>query len=454
MPYSDAEPGAGTARERAVVLGREGPVRRTLAFVCMPVVIASVAFLLRLVNIIGGRTYDTAGTNFWTFGYETGLIAYWLATGHGFSSPYLRSPQPSAILPPVNPLLLAGLFRIFGVFTNASKFAMLALGAFFSALICMTLFAIGKRMFGRAVAVLAAWAWALFPNAIYWSTHWISEVNLFTLMLSLGFLLTLRLRRNENLWKAFALGLFWALSLLINPAIGSFMVVSAAWLAYHLRHSYRKALALSAMTCLGIALGIIPWVVRNYRVFGEVVLLRSGFPEELWVGNHPGGTGLQWRIKPFNRDQLRQLGELGYMAERRKDAIRFILHNPGTFAVFSLRRIGYFWCNIPERAPRHALYFDFALLAFYGLRVAYRKKVRGISLFAGLFLFFPLIYYITHCDPRYQFPIMPEMLLLAVYALRASYRQPSRLASWLSASKDSTISNRDVGTHLAVARYH
>lgn len=415
-----------------------------LGFVCLPVVIASVGFLLRLVNIIGNRTY--AGTNAWTFGYETGQIAYWLATGHGFSSPYLSSPQPTAVFTPANPLLLAGLFKVFGVFTNGSRFAMLALGAFFSALICMTLFAIGKPIFGRAVAVLAAWAWALLPNAIYWSTHWISDINLFTLMLSLGFLLTLRLGRNEHLWKAFALGLFWALGLLINPAIGSFMVVSIGWLAYQLRHSYRKALALSAITCLGVALGMVPWVVRNYRVFGEVVLLRSVFPGyELWDGNHPGGTGLQWKISPWNPDRLRQLGELGYMAECRRDAIQFILHNPGTFAVFSLRRIGYFWCNIPGRAPRHALYFDFALLTFYGLGVAYRKKVRGMSLFAGLFLFFPLVYYITHCEPRYQFPIMPEMLLLAVYALHASYRQPSRLASWWLAMKKLTISASGAG---------
>jgi 4-amino-4-deoxy-L-arabinose transferase-like glycosyltransferase len=436
MAYSDLEPGVDAARERAVVLGREGPSRRMLDFACLPVVIASVAFLLRLGNIVGNRTY--AGSNTWTFGYETGVIAYWLATGHGFSSPYLTSPQPTAILPPVNPLLLAGVFKVFGVFTNASKFAMLALGALFSALICMTLFAIGKRMFGRAVAVLAGWAWALLPNAIYWSTHWISEINLFTLMLSLGFLLTLRLDRNERLWKAFALGLFWALGLLINPAIGSFVVVSIGWLAYQLRHSYRKALALSAITCLGVALGMVPWVARNYRVFGEVVLLRSGFPQELWDGNHPGGTGLPWKIFPWNPDRLRQLGELGYMAELRHEAIQFILHNPCTFAVFSLRRIGYFWCNIPVRAPRHALYFDFALLAFYGLGVAYRKKVKGMSLFAGLFLFFPLVYYITHCELRYQFPIMPEMLLLAVYALHASYRQPSKVASWLLAIRNLT----------------
>ena len=76
---------------------------------------------------------------------------------------------------------------------------------------------------------------------------------------------------------------------------------------------------------------------------------------------------------------------------------------------------------------RHALYFGFALLAFWGLWTAYRNNVTGTFLFIGLFFFYPLIYYITHSHPRYQFPLVPEMLILAVYLLYSSARSEKRL---------------------------
>jgi len=37
-----------------------------------------------------------------------------------------------------------------------------------------------------------------------------------------------------------------------------------------------------------------------------------------------------------------------------------------------------------------------------------------------------LVYYITHCHPRYQHPITPEMLLLAVFLLHSSWKEEPR----------------------------
>jgi len=80
---------------------------------------------------------------------------------------------------------------------------------------------------------------------------------------------------------------------------------------------------------------------------------------------------------------------------------------------------------------RHGLYFVFAVATFWGLWVAYRHKEKGTFLFGGLFLTYPLVYYITHCSPRYQQPILPEMLVLAVYLLWRASRERSTLATWL-----------------------
>jgi hypothetical protein len=183
---------------------------------------------------------------------------------------------------------------------------------------------------------------------------------------------------------------------------------------------------------------VSPWIVRNYAVLGRFVFPRSDFGEELYMGNHNGSEGLCmfWDHPVWNKYEMvrfAQQGELAYVAEKQEIAMHWIRQNPGRFAVLTLKRIGFFWFDIPElgrminrfgMGSRHALFFGFALLAFCGLGRAYRCRIRATALFAGLFLLYPLIYYITHCHPRYQHPITPEMLLLSVFLVHSAARSP------------------------------
>src|SRR5277367_1258930 len=77
---------------------------------------------------------------------ETGNIAYSLAAGHGYSSPYWQETGPTAWLTPVYPALVAGVFRIFGIHTPHSFFAIVFLNILFSTATCVPIFYIGKRV--------------------------------------------------------------------------------------------------------------------------------------------------------------------------------------------------------------------------------------------------------------------------------------------------------------------
>src|SRR5271168_3972741 len=99
------------------------------------------------------------------FQTETGHIAYSIASGKGFSSPFQRDTGPTAWLAPVYPYLLAGIFKLFGLYTLRSFYVALLLNMLFSAAACVPIFYAGKRISGLAVAGAAAWLWALFPNA-------------------------------------------------------------------------------------------------------------------------------------------------------------------------------------------------------------------------------------------------------------------------------------------------
>lgn len=421
-----------------------------------PVLIFIAALGLRLATTLHEHTYRIPAPRSWSFAYEVGQIAGSLASHHGFAlfRPFL---MPTVQVAPIYPLLMAGVFKLFGLWTNTSAFVMLALDASFSAATCITVFLIAKQIFSDVVAAGSAWAWALLPQSVYWSTHFIWYTTFSTLLLTCVFLLTLRTQGSAQPWKWFGLGLLWALIFLTNPSVVSFLPVAFLWLAYPLRHHFRAAAGLLAVAGLAFLLGISPWVIRNYRVFGTLVLSRTDLGEELWAGNHEGGNGLYWGgmvRKPWDPAKLRRIGELAYMRERRDNAFLFIRGHPDQFAIFTLRRIGYFWCDTPQLrgwgnpdyipfAPRldpdlstrHAIYFGFSFLAFWGLWTAWRKRVRGTALFAGLFLFYPLIYYITHCHPRYEFPLTPEMMLLVIYLLHESFHQPSSFAAWLGAKR-------------------
>jgi len=70
---------------------------------------------------------------------ETGNIAFSLAKGHGFSSPYWQETGPTAWLTPVYPALVAAIFKIFGIHTPHSFFAIVFLNILFSTATCVPL---------------------------------------------------------------------------------------------------------------------------------------------------------------------------------------------------------------------------------------------------------------------------------------------------------------------------
>ena len=90
----------------------------------------------------------------WSFGYEMGQIAASLAMGNGFSWPenvqyseYYAAGQPTAWMPPVYPFIMAAAFKIFGVFSNQAAIALETFQIIASALTCIVLYFLGKRLY-------------------------------------------------------------------------------------------------------------------------------------------------------------------------------------------------------------------------------------------------------------------------------------------------------------------
>jgi len=159
------------------------------------------------------------------------------------------------------------------------------------------------------------------------------------------------------------------------------------------------------------------------------MFLRSNFGAELRIGNGPGADGT-WReyLHPtqngYQMRLYRQLGELGYVARRKQEAVAFIREDYARFAGLSMKRFIYYWGGTPRSSEvpalvliKNSVFLASSVLAFWGLGRALRKRRPGAWLFFWLILSYPAIYYAVFPHPRYRHPMEPELEILIIYVI-------------------------------------
>lgn len=393
-----------------------------------PFWIVGIAFLLRLGWIVIGHTYrfKSADNNF-GFGWEMGRIGASLAAGKGFSNPFGPPTGPTAWEPPLYPYFVAGVFEIFGVYSKASAFVLLTLNSVFSALTCVPIFLIARRIFSEKVAVGSAWAWALLPNVMFWSTRWVWETSLSALLLTLIFWLALSFEDRDGLLPWLQFGLLWGIATLNSTSLLSFLPAAGLWAWFHRARSGKKSFLGVVLASVVFLACIAPWLLRNYQTFGQFIFIRDNFGAELRLGNGPGADGTWMEYLHPTQDvyamrQYQSLGELSYIKMRKQQALDYIRTDYVRFAGLCLKRFVYFWAGPPKATQpwwlndvKNSLFLASSVLMFWGLGRALRLRKPGAWLLCWLILLYPAIYYFVFPAPRYRVPIEPEMVILAVF---------------------------------------
>ncbi len=372
------------------------------------------------------------------FGYEAGAVAAAIAQGRGFSSP-LRMAQtgPTVWFTPIYPYLLAGIFKLFGIYTYTSNLAIRFVDNIFSACTCWPIYAIGAKAFNKRIGLAAAWLWVVFPLSLFFSTVWVWDTALSALAMALIVAATLQLRGSDRLSSWMGYGALWAFGSMVNPAVISVLPALALWAIWPLRHRFASAGRLVVASSLIFAAGIMPWTVRNYVVFHKFIPFRSNFALELWLGNNPAvpdswAPWLHPNDDPAEAAKYVSMTEIPYMQEKQQEAWRFIRTHPLETLNFTLHRFSNNWIGLdqpPAEIWNHVplkvkliIFGDsvFPLLSLMGVLFAYRSNNEAAGPLASVMLFFPLIFYITHSSSRYRHPIDPVMVVLAVYAVAYS----------------------------------
>jgi 4-amino-4-deoxy-L-arabinose transferase-like glycosyltransferase len=378
------------------------------------------------------------------FQTETGHIAYSVASGKGYSSPYERDTGPTAWLAPVYPLLVAGIFKVFGIYTRASFIAAVILNILCSAATCVPIFYLGRRVCGSGIGALAAWMWAVFPNAVMIPFEWVWDTSLAALLAAtlLWFTAELAERKQWRHWLAY--GLLWGLALMTNPALGAALPFLLGWLIWADRRKPATTSVLSEQrtwlrpaVALGLALlCCVPWTVRNFLVFHRFIPLRSNLGFELYVGNNENydehRRGLPATVTD-EREILRYLrmGEMPFVDEEMHKATEFIRTHPRVEVELTAKRMVAFWIGTAQPIAafrstdswlaRAVLLGNFLtwLGAIAGAVILFWRRSLYAFPVAAFVAAVPVLYYITHTSLRYRHPMDPIVLLLTAIALGA-----------------------------------
>ncbi len=368
--------------------------------------------------------------------WEQGNVARALLAGKGFGSP-LVSNQPSAIMPPVYPLIVAGFFRVFGIHTYASITAIHVFDCLINSLACVPIFLIARRSFGERVAWWAAWGWAFFPYGIYFAAAWAWSTHLLLLCLCWLIYLAQDLERSSRLWLWAGFGLLAGFAGLTEPsvlAVVAFLMVLACW---RLARDGKRWLLPGVVASLTIAAALSPWMIRNALVFHRFIPMRDSMGLELWMGNNGVSHSLDQtsddlhplhdmaELADYNR-----MGELAYMDHRMQQAKAFIRANPGLYIWKSVRRAVYVWTGLwsfdpaylaqdPTELPNIPFATGLTLLALAGLLTTWRKAPFEAIRYGGVLFLFPIMYYFTHPEPYHLRPLDPLLLILGCHAILA-----------------------------------
>ncbi|MGZ4819166.1 MAG: glycosyltransferase family 39 protein [Terriglobales bacterium] len=368
----------------------------------------------------------------WRFAWEMGMVARSIAAGKGFSSPYVGETGPTAWFPPLYPYQLAGVFKIFGLFTKTSAITILTLNSVFSALTVFPVVAIARRNFGDRVARYAGWIWVFFPYSVWAAAERIWENALTTLLLAILVWFTLVLDGITTPRRLAAYGALWGLAALSNPTVLAVFPFLLAWLCLRLRRRGQPCLTSAALPIVTLLLVTTPWQIRNYVVMHKLVPLRDNFWVEVRVGNTGDISDIypDWAIPSTSAaawNELHRVGEIAYIAEMRSLAVQFIRENPAVFAWLTWKRFVFVWTGFWSLDPAYARGEPFqlpntffcscvTLLSFAGLLLIWREYRTWLLPYVAVLGAYPAVYYITHPTMDYRHPIDPMLVILMALA--------------------------------------
>jgi hypothetical protein len=418
-----------------------------------------------------------------------------LLEGHGYSFerpwyPFTPANTPTAHWSFLYPLFVAVVYAVFGVHPLAARVVQAVLGGL---LLPWMVYRLARTVFRSSsplsvsrqvgegeegwvgggedhlLPLIAAAIAAIYPYFILYAATLMTETFYIVILLwSLdeGLRLGERLRQRKDipLVLLLRLGLSLGLAALLRQSVLPWVPVFFLYLLWQAWRARRLEETIRPLAIAGLILVacILPWTCRNYRVYGQFLLLNSNTGYAMYSAQHPmHGTN----FREFDPAPLPE-GLAGNEAQMdralMRAGIQFVLDDLGRYLLLSLSRgraFFEFWPT-PDTTLLHnigrtgsfGLFLPFIL---YGLYLSFRRQPSAIACpdepsgrrtsdFRLIYLFiafYTLLHVLTWAMVRYRLPVDAVSLIFAALALQDLYRRGRR---WLEA-------RIEVGEHQVAA---
>jgi 4-amino-4-deoxy-L-arabinose transferase-like glycosyltransferase len=353
-----------------------------------------------------------------------------IAAGNGYSVDGV----PTAYWPVGYAGFLGLILHIFGPLAIAGQIA----NVFLSIATILLSYRVSRQIFDSEVAARTTiFILCFHPNQVAFNSLLCTEVW-FTFLLMLGAFLFISARGRAGLVTLS--GISWGLAALTKP---QFIFLPAIFmLVFYINK--KVLLKSAAIVYVMIFLCLLPWMMRNNRVFGKPLLANNG-GIVLMQGNNPYATGtFVWN------EQIRALlglalsdGDLGHGADEvardekaRSVAKDYILHNPlRTVALWPKKFTylyrsdidGFFYSmgmmQVPERSFQllyvglrvfaQLYYFVIFLLALISMKIIFTTRRWQYKMGLFVTLYFTAIAIAFFALARYHYPSMPWIAMYA-----------------------------------------
>lgn len=315
-------------------------------------IVLLIGFLFRLFIIfcLPVRTFDHTIKRYH-------FAAVNMLEGRGYS--HFKDPpyQPSIFKPPVYPIFLAIIYRIFGVNIDVVKI----IQALLDTVGCLFLFYLLRHYFNESLAFFGLSLAAFCPiTAVYTNLVNPESLTLFFMILSLW--LVSKSVRSGSSWFFFATGISTILIGYCRPEFFSFVFIFGGYLfVCQMKKGLKKVL----LYALGVLIIMAPWVWRNYSLSGKFIPLSVGGSglvlfygtfgdvsndnaslEKFFKDNPEIKSKIdEWyRVVLFTRSSIEE--KINVDKALMKDTIDIIKENPWRYVLMRIKKIPRVWINL------------------------------------------------------------------------------------------------------------
>jgi 4-amino-4-deoxy-L-arabinose transferase-like glycosyltransferase len=365
------------------------------------------------------------------------MLAQQVLGGHGFTVardwwPLTRAGQPTAHWSYIYTLYLVATYAVAGIHPLVARLVQALVAG---VLLPLLVFRVARHVTHERIALVAA-AWsAVYGYFIYYGAALMTE-PFFICAVLWTLDVAMQLRHDATSWRRWAwLGLALGLAVLLRQSYLTFAPVLVGWVwiaAGRGRLLARlRANLPGVLMAVGLAaLLVLPWTVRNFFAFRQVVLLNTSSGFAFYWANHPMYGTEFISVLPDDQSymelvppQLLMLNEAELDSALLRLGLQEAVSDPRRYAMLSLSRIGVlyeFWPSPESSSLSNAvrvLSFGLALpLALVGL-VALRRGWRELTLLYLFVVVFSGVHILSWALVRYRLPIDAVFLIFAAAGL-------------------------------------